>query len=246
MRKSRIITALILIVLSVGFRYLLVGYSFSSYLLLAAAACVIFFELLHKYEDKDICKTVRKISICLVLLLLAAFTVTEVMIISASFGTNSENADYIVVLGAGVNGTEPSLSLRNRLDAAAKYLNDNPDALCIASGGQGAGEDISEAECMARFLISKGISAARIIKEDKSTTTEENVKFSLDIIKLLGKEDPKIAVISSEYHLFRAKMMFKHAGVDAGTIPGKTKILPLKINYFLREAPASWVFMLFK
>lgn len=125
-------------------------------------------------------------------------------------------------------------------------MNDNPDALCIASGGQGAGERISEAECMARVLISKGISATRIIKEDKSTTTEENVKFSLDIIKLLGKEDPKIAVISSEYHLFRAKMMFKHAGVDAGTIPGKTTILPLKINYFLREAPASWVFMLFK
>ena len=82
-----------------------------------------------------------------------------------------------VVLGCRVYGERASLSLVERLEAAYKYLEENPKARCVVSGGQGPGEDISEAECMYRWLVAKGIDGARIYKEDKSTSTEENIAF---------------------------------------------------------------------
>ena len=70
------------------------------------------------------------------------------------------------------------LTLARRLDAALAYLEENPKAYVVVSGGQGAGEDISEAEAMRRYLAARGIEESRILMEDKSMSTLENFLFS--------------------------------------------------------------------
>ena len=220
------------------FKYMLVGYSFTAYLLFGCAGIVLLFWLLDMLKAKK----VKRIVAFLLTIVLVLYGVTEYFIIADSFG-DEETADYLVVLGAGVNGTEPSLSLRNRLEAALGYLNAHPGTLCIASGGQGGGEDISEAQCIYNWLTDHGVSEERVFMEERATTTEENVEYSLDIINKLGGRGKPVAVASSEYHVHRAKLMFKSHGVAAVGVPGRTTKPMLMINYFLREAPAVWVYI---
>lgn len=83
-------------------------------------------------------------------------------------------SDAVIVLGAGVNGTEPSLILQSRIDAAADYLERHPDVLAVLSGGRGPGEEITEAKAMAQGLTQRGIPASRLILEEASTSMAEN------------------------------------------------------------------------
>jgi uncharacterized SAM-binding protein YcdF (DUF218 family) len=154
----------------------------------------------------------------------------------------------VIVLGAGVNGTVPSLSLRVRLDAALDYLNEHPDMPVIVSGGQGGGEAISEAECMARYLIAHGIEESRIIREDRSTSTRENFAFSIELMVQNGIDPADAFVfVTSDYHICRAARM---AGVPwaygvAARLPHGAYYTALEVNYFLREAAAlAWEIVL--
>lgn len=185
---------------------------------------------------------IRLLSVALCILIIAS-VITGTLILSASRGDAPDNCKYVIVLGAGVNGIEPSLSLRDRLDAAIMYLAKYPEAICIVSGGKGGGENISEAECMYRYLIRSGIAEDRIWKEEKATTTSENIQYSLSVIEnKTGAIPGDIAILSSEYHLFRAKMFASPYGVTAYGIPAKTSSFSVQINYFLREIVAVWYY----
>ena len=141
-------------------------------------------------------------------------------------------ADDIIVLGALVEGETPSRTLQLRLDTAYQYLVAFPGAKAVLSGGQGNGEDISEAEAMRRYLAAKGIVPERLILENRSKNTYENFVFSL---ALLGDDkNLKICVVTSDFHMFRAKMLAWKLGrsVDgwgSGTPP---LLVP---NYHYRE-----------
>ncbi|WP_316570056.1 YdcF family protein [Neobacillus sp. YIM B06451] len=128
-------------------------------------------------------------------------------------------ADYVIILGARVKGETPSLALQARIDAAASYLLDNPETIAIASGGMGPGEDISEAEAIKRELVWHGISETRIIMEDQSTSTYENIKFSK---ALLPEGLRKGLVVTNTFHMYRAKMIASDNGLDLGGLPAKT------------------------
>ena len=155
------------------------------------------------------------------------------------------SCDYIVVLGAGVNGTVPSLSLRERLDAAYRYLLAHPDAVCVVSGGQGNGEDITETQCMFNDLTARGIEESRIWMEDKATNTRENIRFSLDLIEeKTGRRPEQIGLVSSEYHLYRAGLLARAENITSYGIPARTSWVTLRINYFLREIVAVWYYTL--
>lgn len=148
-----------------------------------------------------------------------------------------------VVLGCRVYGERASLSLVERLEAAQKYLEENPDAVCVVSGGQGPGEDISEAECMYRWLVEKGIEEKRIYKEDKSTSTDENIAFSKAVIQENDLNE-NIAIVTSEYHSYRATVIAKKNNLAYGTTPGQTAIWLLP-TYYIRELYAilaEWLF----
>lgn len=148
-----------------------------------------------------------------------------------------------VVLGCSVKGSRPSTILTERLDAAYQYLLENPDALCILSGGQGEGEDISEAECMYRCLTEKGIAPERLILEDKSSNTQENLMFTREIMESRGME-LKIAVITSEFHSYRGAMVASSVGFECYSVPAGTFWLYLP-SYYVRELYAILYYWLF-
>lgn len=174
-----------------------------------------------------------------------ASSITCVFIARSARGTKNPESEYLVVLGAGVNGTVPSRSLRERLDTAYDYLSTHPDAVAIVSGGQGPGEEITEAQCMYNYLTAQGIAPERIWMESDATNTLENLRFSLDIVqKNHGVRPEKIAIVSSEYHLHRAKLFAGWLDLEAELVPAKTELFLLRWNYYLREIFAVWYYSL--
>lgn len=139
----------------------------------------------------------------------------------------------VVVLGCSVKGERPSTILEERLEAAYTYLEDNPDAICVLSGGQGKGEDISEAECMYRYLTERGIAPERLLKEDTSTTTEENLRYSVQLLKEHGM-DTKITIVTSEFHEYRANKTAERLGITSYSTPSRTFFVYLP-TYYVRE-----------
>ncbi len=148
-----------------------------------------------------------------------------------------------VVLGCRVYGERPSLSMIERLDAAYEYLVENEEAVAVLSGGQGSGENITEAECMYRYLVNKGVSAERLYKEEQSTDTRENLLFSARLIEEQGLH-PQVAIATSEYHMYRAGMIADSLGMEHGAVPGRTAIW-LFPTYYVRELYGilyEWIF----
>jgi len=139
----------------------------------------------------------------------------------------------VVVLGCRVYGERASLSMMERLDAAYEYLRSHPEAKCVLSGGKGDGENITEAECMYRYLLNKGIDEARLYKEETSTTTRENLLFSKQLIEE-QKLHPVIAIATSEYHMYRAGMIADALDITWAAVPGRTAIW-LFPTYYVRE-----------
>ena len=85
-------------------------------------------------------------------------------------------------MGCKIINKRPSLTLKGRLDAAYEYLYEHKDTVAIVSGGQGWDEETSEASVMKKYLVDKGIEEHRILMEEKAVNTDENIKFSGDII----------------------------------------------------------------
>lgn len=169
---------------------------------------------------------------------LLSFIVVEVIIaVNSGTSPDSDDADYLVVLGAGLFGSTPSPTLKSRLDRAVEYARTNPDTVIVVSGGQGPGEDIPESEAMRKYLVDRGIEPERILEENISTSTTENLRFSFLIIDSLRKNDesPKIAVLSNEYHLFRAGYIAVREGKNVSLVAARTPYLYLKITYYVRE-----------
>lgn len=155
-----------------------------------------------------------------------------VLMVRAAYHAPPQNTTA-VVLGCSVKGTRPSAILEERLEAAYDYLSKNPEALCILSGGQGEGEDISEAECMHRYLTERGIDAKRLILETASTTTEENLRFSRELLNERGL-GRTVTIITSEFHAYRAEKTAERLGLTAYSTPARTCLLYLP-TYYLRE-----------
>ena len=203
-------------------------------------------------DNVDLCRRVnagkllRLLLNTVVLLGLLAAVATGTLIGWAASGHAGVNCRYIVVLGAGVDGDKPSLSLQERLDAAYTYLSNHPKTICIVSGGKGSGEDLSEADCMYRELTQRGSCPDRIWKESQATTTRENLRFSIQLIQdHTGSLPTQIGLVSSEYHLYRAERIAASLGVSAVGIPAETSYLSLRVNYFLREIAAVWYYAIF-
>ena len=125
--------------------------------------------------------------------------------------------DALIVLGAGVHGERPSLTLQDRLNTAVDYYNKNNDVIIVVSGGKGQGEDVTEAFAMEKYLLEKGVKSENILKEEKSTSTYENFKNSKEILDERFEKDYKTAFISNEYHIYRANGISKTAGIKDST-----------------------------
>jgi len=157
------------------------------------------------------------------------------------YGTRSNSdfkEDVVIVLGAGLNGKEPGNDLKGRLEKTVEYIEKNPNAYVIVSGGQGPDEEICEALAMENYLISRGISAEKIIKEDNSFSTIDNFNNSKIIINKLANKD-KVVFITTNYHIFRARTIALNCGYSENIsyIGGSVPIY-LAIPCCLRECMA--------
>lgn len=168
----------------------------------------------------------------LFLLMLAVFLFTEGCIISGFSKNTDKELDYIVVLGAQLKTTGPSRVLQYRLDTAYEYLTAHPDTKVIVSGGQGSNEPASEAQGMYDYLVKRGIEPGRIVLEDKSVNTEQNIRFSKEFLQA---DADKVGIVSNNFHVFRAVKLAKAAGyrnVVGIAAPATAFYLP---NNMLRE-----------
>ncbi len=183
-------------------------------------------------SKKKIPIIIRCIYYSLYLISLIAFIYVECNVFRAMTADPEPNLEYVIVLGAGLNGSTPSNTLRKRIEEGYTYMSDNPDTVLIASGGQGFKESISEAECIKRELVKMGIDEDRIILEDRSTSTIENLKYSLEIIK---DKNARVGIITNSFHEYRAGIIAKDVGfTNAYSVPATT-LMPVGIHYMLRE-----------
>ena len=229
------------------FTFVIMGYSFSALVAACLMGMILFYNfanILVKKYPKPV-KAVRRVVTVILCIGLLVCGVTEALIIKASFGDADEAVDYVVVLGAKVRHDGPSVSLQNRIDAAYEYLTAHPDAVAVVTGGKGEDEPMSEAQCMYDHLVALGIEPERIWMEDKATSTWENLHFSLDLIEeKTGARPTRIGLLSSEYHLFRAKLFAKACDVEAAGIPAHTTRLSQMVNHFMREVAGVWHYIL--
>lgn len=147
----------------------------------------------------------------------------------------TKEQDYIIILGAQIRGDTPSLSLKYRLDAGIEYLIMHPNTKVVVSGGQGEDELKAEAEVMYQYLVDRKIEPKRIIKEEESHSTYENLTYSFKLIEEdYGNNKAKIAVVSNRFHILRAKMQAEDIGKKVAGIGARSYPF-LIINYYFRE-----------
>ena len=174
------------------------------------------------------------IGVSLLIVAAAVYVIVLSVLMYRALDKEPNNSKVVVVLGCQVKKTRPSLMLKRRLDAAKELLESDGELVCVVSGGKGTGEDISEAQCMKEYLVSCGIDEKRIIEEDRSTTTYENLKFTRDILdeRGLGRD---IIIATDAFHEYRASLLAKKLGYSStSACPAFTKFRYLP-TYWVRE-----------
>ena len=217
------------------------GMRFSGLLLMGIAVLLLIGMVLRRWEQHSKvgkwCRRIFSAGCMVVFVVLAAFEAQIVM--AGTQNLSAIPADAVVVLGAGVNGTQPSLSLRTRLDAALEYLEEHPDIPVVLTGSQGYGEAITEARCMYHYLTERGIEPERLILEENATDTAENFAFSKPLLEAAGIDpgEDLVAVVTNDFHIYRARLLASRQGYDyAFGIPAELPWLHLEVNYYVREA----------
>ena len=171
-----------------------------------------------------------------------SFSVTEGKIIHGMTSDPEEELDYLIVLGAQVKKTVPSKALGLRLQKACEYLKEHSQTKAVLSGGQGSGEEIAEAECMYRYLTEHGIPEERLLKEECSTTTRENLMYSAIVLADSRQEvttetvlGSKIGLVSNNFHIYRALLLAEKFGYRKVYGVPAASDWKLQIHYMVRE-----------
>ncbi|PTT75645.1 hypothetical protein DBR42_28470 [Pelomonas sp. HMWF004] len=142
----------------------------------------------------------------------------------------------IVVLGSRAPNGHPSAALAARLDAALIQAGRFPQALVLVSGGVDFGERLSEAQAMGDYLRGKGLVPHRIVQEESSTSTAQNLQFSQALLAARGiTADAPLLIVSSDFHTLRASWIARKTGyTDVRTVGAPTP-LSIRFNAWLRE-----------
>jgi uncharacterized SAM-binding protein YcdF (DUF218 family) len=195
-------------------------------------SCIFIYHLMSNHIV--LAKPIKLGILCIIFAGFSVFAVLEGTIVNHGKQKTARGMDYLIVLGAQVKKTTVSKTLKKRLETAALYLKKNQVTKVIVSGGQGDGEDISEAEAMRQYLIKHGIEADRIIAENKSTNTYENICFS----KKLLKKNAAVAIVTNSFHIYRAQKIAEKQGIkNVQGLSAPTDVI-LAVNYYVREAAA--------
>lgn len=241
-QKGLFAAAGVSLVLAAFFRLCLRGFGMTALCFFCLAACNAAFALLDM-------KKARRLRLALIWVLvcgMGCFLAAEIPVLMDCHSAEDTAADYLIVCGAGVTGSRPSLSLMDRIDGAYDWLETHPGGRAVLSGGQGPGEEISEAQCMFDWLSDRGVDPGRLILEDRSNSSYENLSNSLALIAAEGGDAAgRIAVLSSEYHLHRLQYMAERLGFEAVPVAARTANPFIFINYAIRESFAMWKLWVF-
>ena len=199
---------------------------------LAAGAALIAAGLLTRAPVPQWLRCAWRTALIAALALLAAL---ECLVISGMNAAAPPGMDYLMVLGASVYGDSPSPALIRRINAVTDCLDRHPDAVIIATGGQGAGERITEARCIRDELVKRGVDPARIRMEDKSTNTRENMAFSR---ALIDRDDAAVGIVTNNYHIWRSLRLARRAGLTNVYGIAAEYTGPTLIHFMVREAVA--------
>ena len=176
------------------------------------------------------------------LLLLAAwvaFGVLEAVVLSGGRTQIQGQPEIMVIFGCQVKPDGPSALLRDRLDTALDYLAGHPDLTVVVTGGQGDDEHVSEAQCMYDYLTGHGVDGERIVLEDRSSNTWQNIRYTLELYQS-GALEPsgKFLLVSSDFHLRRIKLLWERAWPGTytlSTLAAPCSHLPSRVQMFFRE-----------
>ena len=174
--------------------------------------------------------------ITVVAALFAVFVAVEAAMGLNFFSLKKQSADYVIVLGAQVRGRTISKTLEYRLDKAYEYAQVHPNTVFILSGGQGPGEEISEAQAMYDYLRKRGVPDYQMMKEEQSESTYENLVYSKLLINeretkrrewiknlmaqsgyMVPPDEEvtiRVGIITSNFHVLRAKGIAKKIGIQ--------------------------------
>ena len=199
----------------------------------AGGVCLLGLSLIWPKINRNI----KRILLVLMTMILAIFIVIETMIVSYSIKKCDDDADYVIVLGSQIRTDGPSNDYKARLDSAYEYLIDNDMSMVICTGGQGINEPISEAKGGADYLIKKGLYEDRIIIEDKSLNTLQNLENAKLLIEDRNDDvsEVKVVIVSADYHLYRASYLAKRLGYGNVSCKGGHGLLILLPQYYTRE-----------
>ncbi|WP_165842270.1 YdcF family protein [Paenibacillus xerothermodurans] len=223
-----------------GLLLLIFGASFGVFFIIGlcmSLLCVRAVSVLCAQTDKRIYKIIHITLLAGLLGFICSFLVIESIIVASSRTdqTALEDADYMIVLGAGLKGSALSDTLQRRLDTSIQVIRGNPAIPVILSGGQGSDEHLSEAEAMYKYLVSHGIPRERLLLENKSTSTEENLLFSKELMSARGAVNPRVAIVTSDFHLFRAKLLARQIGLPHTVGIASSSPFFVEVNYLIRE-----------
>ncbi len=188
-------------------------------------------------------RTIKRILLVALVLLLLSFLIIQAFIFNAAHQICAEEMhlkeiDYVIVLGAAVWGNRPSPTLYNRLITAYEYAK-RKDVPIVVTGGLGMGDAITEAEASRLFFLERGMAEGRIIMEDNSANTLENLKFTREkIAEIDATENLTVLLVTSDFHLFRAKFLARRAGFETYGLPAKTPE-SIRLKMFFREYVAA-------
>lgn len=238
-KLKEIITILIFSIIVISLKGATFGAVFTTLTIWIIYLNLVLKRLSNKKDNKYI-RVFYKVYTLIVVLFMSSFIIIESMQIYTIHNfkevKNIEKLDYVIVLGAGLDGYNVGKTLKGRLDEAIKYYNLNKDTNIIVSGGLGKDALTTEADAMKRYLISQGVNKSNIIEEDKATTTLENIVFSKEIIEKRTNEDKKVLIVTSDFHLLRAMLIGNILGLDNEGLASTTTI-GVRINYMIREYP---------
>ena len=236
MRKGWLLLSAVLVALGLSMYFVFTAVRFSGFLCLCGAVFFLLWGFLEARRKKKAARILRRVLLVGVTLGLTVFSILETLVIVRGRTDTKSVPAAAVVLGAGVNGRTPSLSLAVRLQACLDYIADKPDIPIVVTGGQGPGEQITEARCMADWLIAHGVDERRILLEERAENTAENIRYSREMLAAagVGPLEP-VAVVSADYHLCRAGLLWGKGFIPVAARMPRRHLL-LTVNYYIREA----------
>jgi len=141
----------------------------------------------------------------------------------------------MVVLGSGLtDGNRVSVTLGLRLDTAFRYYSGHPDVIIVTSGGQGDDETVSEAFAMKGYLAAKGVPDEKILTEERSRNTRQNLEYSKQVMDE-NRLEGKIIIVTNRFHCYRSGLYAKKAGLEAASLPAPDRGFFVSAYNYLRE-----------